>query len=82
MKNKTRYFIVFYTANSTSTLGIINGHMDIICTGEVAFLNLEETIKIIKEQNKKFKDVCLTNFVEVKKTDYDIWKKYKKVEDE
>lgn len=59
-----RYFIVFFTCEKNR-----HGHIDIITDGE--YLNLRETIDLIKDDS--IKDPIMTNIIELNETDFKQW---------
>ena len=69
MKLDKRYFNVFYQGIKYGNPVI--GSIDMTVNG--GYLNLIETINIIKGDNNGMTDVCITNIIELNKADYIDW---------
>jgi len=69
LTGKTRYFIIYYTADHNKG-GHVVGQMTVTISGLHPFVNREQMVDFIGKQNKLMTNIMLSGFNELKRADY------------
>ena len=69
LNRKTRYFIIYYTADHKKG-GHVVGQMTVTISGLHPFVNREQMVDFIGKQNKLMTNIMLSGFNELKRADY------------